>query len=82
MCAAGTGIYEEELLERTRVYLPVCADVVLDPSPLATFEVMPEARRLSRRLERRFRALLDTLRHASQRVFSSVSSCMQALRRS
>lgn len=31
-CAVGVGTYEEELLERARVYLPTGADLVLDLS--------------------------------------------------
>ena len=68
-CAAGTGAYEEELLERTRVYLPAGADVVLDLSQFATFANMVEGRRFSRRLpriERRLSALIKVVRLASQ----------------
>lgn len=58
MCSA----YEEELRERTLVYMHDYADVVLDLSPLATFAFAAEARRLERRQPRLQRRLLDLLK--------------------
>ena len=71
MYAAGTGNDEEELLQRTRVYMPDGADVVLDLSRLAMFESRADARRFMSRLpliEDRFRALLKAVRLASFRT--------------